>query len=375
VQNRETALILVVDDAPDNAEVVRQRLEHQGYRVITASDGLEALARISSQTPDLVLLDVAMPRLDGIETVRRMRADENIPFIPVIILTAQSDNRSIITALDAGADEYLTKPFDGSALLARVRSMLRIKALHDKTAAQAVQLENWNQFLERRIAEQLAQLQRMSLLKRFLPPQVAELVVSGGTQILESHRRNVAVLFCDLRSFTEFSEAAEPEDQLAMLAEFHSVLADVVNQFRGTLAQIAGDGIMVVFNDPVPTPDPALDATRAAIEMRDHVGALTARWHAQGFRLGFGVGIAQGYATLGLIGSGERSQYAAIGSVTNLASRLCSAAGDGQILADSRLHASIAHHARVEELGEMTPKGFRRPVRVVNIIELQEPAT
>jgi len=374
VPKQEDALILVVDDAPDNVEVVRLRLERQGYRVITASDGFEALARIKSETPDLVLLDVVMPRLDGIETVRRMRSDPAIPFVPVIVLTAQNDNRDVITALDAGADEYLTKPFDAGALLARVRSMLRIKTLHDKTATQAAQLESWNQLLEQRVAEQLAQLQRMSVLKRFLPPQVAELVVSEGTQILQSHRRNVAVLFCDLRSFTEFSEAAEPEEQLAMLAEFHAVLADVVNRFRGTLTQIAGDGVMVVFNDPVPTPDPALDAVRAAIEMRAHVGALTRKWQAQGFRLGFGVGIAQGYVTLGLIGSDERSQYAAIGSVTNLASRLCSSAEDGQILADSRLHASIARLARVEELGEVTPKGFRRPIRIVNIIQLRETA-
>ena len=195
-----------------------------------------------------------MPRLDGIETVRRMRADPAIPFTPVIMLTAQNDSRSVISALDAGADEYLTKPFDAGALLARVRSMLRIKALHDEVTAQAAQLAEWNQTLECRVAEQLAQLQRLGFLKRFLPPQVAELVVTEGEKILQSHRRNVAVLFCDLRSFTEFSEAAEPEEQIAMLAEFHSTVADVVNRFQGTLVQIVGDGVMVVFNDPIPAP-------------------------------------------------------------------------------------------------------------------------
>jgi adenylate cyclase len=374
VQNPEPALILVVDDAPDNIEVVRARLEQQGYRVIAASDGIEALAQVRAAAPDLVLLDVVMPRLDGIETVRRIRADPAIPFTPVIMLTAQNDSRSVISALDAGADEYLTKPFDAGALLARVRSMLRIKALHDEVTAQAAQLAEWNQTLECRVAEQLAQLQRLGFLKRFLPPQVAELVVTEGEKILQSHRRNVAVLFCDLRSFTEFSEAAEPEEQIAMLAEFHSTVAGVVNRFQGTLVQIVGDGVMVVFNDPIPRPDPALDAVRAAIEMRARVGALTAKWKAQGHQLGFGVGITQGYVTLGLIGSDERSQYAAIGSVTNLASRLCDAAEDGQVLADSKLHASIAHLAHVEELGELTPKGFRRPIRVVNVIALREGA-
>ena len=375
MQNPEPALILVVDDAPDNIEVVRARLEQQGYRVIAASDGTEALVQVRAAAPDLVLLDVVMPRLDGIETVRRIRADSAIPFTPVIMLTAQNDSRSVISALDAGADEYLTKPFDAGALLARVRSMLRIKALHDEVTAQAAQLAEWNQTLECRVAEQLAQLQRLGFLKRFLPPQVAELVVTEGEKILQSHRRNVAVLFCDLRSFTEFSEAAEPEEQIAMLAEFHSTVAGVVNRFQGTLVQIVGDGVMVVFNDPIPRPDPALDAVRAAIEMRARVGALTAKWKAQGHQLGFGVGITQGYVTLGLIGSDERSQYAAIGSVTNLASRLCDAAEDGQVLADSKLHASIAHLAHVEELGELTPKGFRRPIRVVNVIALRESAT
>ena len=202
MQNPEPALILVVDDAPDNIEVVRARLEQQGYRVIAASDGTEALVQVRAAAPDLVLLDVVMPRLDGIETVRRIRADPAIPFTPVIMLTAQNDSRSVISALDAGADEYLTKPFDAGALLARVRSMLRIKALHDEVTAQAAQLAEWNQTLECRVAEQLAQLQRLGFLKRFLPPQVAELVVTEGEKILQSHRRNVAVLFCDLRSFT-----------------------------------------------------------------------------------------------------------------------------------------------------------------------------
>jgi DNA-binding response OmpR family regulator len=273
VPNSEPALILVVDDTPDNIEVVRLRLEQQGYRVIAAADGIEALERVKAEKPDLVLLDVMMPRLDGIETVRRMRADPAIPFTPVIMLTAQNDSRSVISALDAGADEYLTKPFDAGALLARVRSMLRIKALHDEVATQAGQLAEWNQTLERRVAEQLVHLQRLDLLKRFLPPQVAELVVTEGEEILQSHRRNVAVLFCDLRSFTEFSEAAEPEEQVAMLAEFHSAVADVVNHFRGTLVQIVGDGVMVVFNDPIPCPDPALDAVRRNRNARPRRGA------------------------------------------------------------------------------------------------------
>jgi adenylate cyclase len=367
---RQRPLILVVDDAPDNVEIVRLRLESQAYDVITAADGLEALEQVKVHLPDLVLLDVMMPRLDGVETIKRLKADTSLPFIPVIMLTAQSDKKEVVAGLDAGADEYLTKPFDASTLLARVRAMLRMKALHDEVRTQAAQLVQWNQKLEQRVAEQLAALNRLDWLKRFLAPQIAELVITSGDEILRSHRGHVAVVFCDLRGFTSFSEVAEPEEQIAMLAEYHTALGVLINRFQGTLIHIVGDGVMVVFNDPIPCPDPCLQAVRMAIEMRACISALIAKWQTHGYDLGFGIGISQGYATLGLIGFESRSQYTAIGTVTNLASRLCGEAADCQILIDSKVKSALDACIDTADVGDLTLKGLRRPIRVFNILGL-----
>jgi class 3 adenylate cyclase len=317
-----------------------------------------------------MLLDVMMPRLDGIETIKRLKTDTSLPFIPVIMLTAQSDKKEVVAGLDAGADEYLTKPFDASTLLARVRAMLRMKALHDEVRMQAAQLAQWNLTLEQRVAEQLATLNHLDWLKRFLAPQIAELVITSGDEILQSHRRNVAVVFCDLRGFTSFSEVAEPEEQITMLAEYHTALGTLINRFQGTLIHIVGDGVMVVFNDPIPCPDPCLQAVRMAIEMRSRISALMATWQTLGYDLGFGIGISQGYATLGLIGFESRSQYTAIGTVTNLASRLCGEAADGQILIDSKAKTVLDAYIDTADVGDLTIKGLRRPIRVFNILGL-----
>lgn len=368
---RERPLILVVDDLSDNIEIVRLRLESHAYDVITAADGLEALVQVRAHLPDLILLDVMMPRLDGIETVKRLKADASLPFIPVVMLTAQSDRKEVVAGLDAGADEYLTKPFDPEALLARVRAMLRTKSLQDDVRTKAAQLAEWNQTLEQRVAEQLAEIRQLDWLKSFLAPQIAELVRSTGDEILQSHRRNVAVVFCDLRGFTSFTEVAEPEEQIAMLAEYHATLGALINQFQGTLIHIVGDGVMVIFNDPIPCPDPSLHAARMAIEMRSNVGGLIAKWRTHGYDLGFGIGIAEGHATVGLIGFEGRSQYTAIGTVTNLASRLCGEAADGQILIDSKVKTALESHVETEDVGDLSLKGLRRPIRTCNVLGLR----
>jgi adenylate cyclase len=366
---RERPLILVVDDLPDNVEIVRVRLESQSYHVIIASDGVEALEQVRAHSPDLILLDVMMPRLDGIETLRRLKADMALPFIPVILLTAQSDKKQVISGLDAGADEYLTKPFDPDALLARVRAMLRTKALQDEVGAKAEELAMLNRTLEQRVAEQVAEIRHLDWLKSFLAPQIATQVRSSGDEILRSHRRNVAVVFCDLRGYTAFSEVSEPEEHIAMLNEYHATLGALINRFEGTLIHIVGDGVMVIFNDPVACPEPALVAVRMAVTMRAEVAALIARWRTQGYELGFGIGISQGYATAGLIGFEGRSQYTAIGTVTNLASRLCGEAADGQILIDSRVATALGSHFTTETIGDLTLKGLRRPIGASNVVK------
>src|SRR5689334_1152864 len=299
---RTPPLILVVDDMEDNLEILRLRLESQGYEVITAGDGEAALATIREQRPDLVLLDIMMPKLDGIAAVKELKADPSLPFIPVILVTARADAKDVIAGLEAGADDYLTKPVDHAALLARVRAMLRIKGLHDtvqeqatRLEAQATELAGWNRELETRVQAQLAELERIRSLKRFLPPQLAELIVArGDDRILETHRRDIVVVFCDLRGFTSFAETAEPEEVVELLREYHGALGPLVMRSEGTLDHFSGDGLMIFFNDPLPCPNPAEQAAAMAVAMRDAVVGLQQNWRRRGHEIGFGIGIAQG---------------------------------------------------------------------------------
>jgi len=372
---RDPPLILVVDDVADNVDILQMRLEAQGYEVATAGDGVEALDKIRELLPDLVLLDVMMPRLDGIETVKRLKADPSLPFIPVILVTAKADARDVIEGLEAGGDDYLTKPVDHAALSARVRAMLRIKALHDTVQAQSQRLEEqagelaaWNKTLEDRVAAQVGEIERIGQLKRFLAPQIAETIVSsGGEAILKSHRREIVVLFCDMRGFTAFSETTEPEDVMAVLREYHDALGPLIHRYEGTVHQFTGDGVVVYFNDPVPCPDPALRAVRLAVGMREAVARLARSWALRGHEIGFGVGIAQGYATLGQIGFEGRFDYSPIGTVINVGFRLCAEAKDGQILVTQRVAAAIDKVAELQQLGDIALKGLSRPIAVLNV--------
>jgi class 3 adenylate cyclase len=362
---RDPARILVVDDVADNVEILRMRLTSLGYEVVVAEDGEQALAQAAETLPDLILLDIMMPKIDGLEVVRRLKADASLPFIPVILVTAKASQKDVIAGLDAGGDDYLTKPIDHGALVARVRAMLRIKALHDEVQA-------LNRGLATKVRDQVEELERVGRLRRFLAPQLAQAIVSAGDErVLENHRREIVALFCDLRGFTGFSETAEPEDIMALLAEYHGTVGPLIRKYEGTLDRFTGDGMMVFFNDPLPCPDAPQRAARLALEMRDAVAALGNVWSKRGHRLGFGIGMAQGYATLGRIGFEDRFDYTAIGAVINLASRLCSEAANGQILASGRLAASVEGIAEMEDLGERTLRGMSRPVAVRNLSRLK----
>jgi adenylate cyclase len=363
--------ILVVDDNEMNRDIIVTRLEANGYKTLQAADGQEALAAVTQHHPDLVLLDVMMPNIDGLEACRQLKDNAGLAFTPVILVTAKAATQDVVAGLDAGADEYLTKPIDQSALVARVRSVLRIKALHDQVQAQAADLATWNQTLEQRVREQVAEIERIGRLKRFLSPQVAQLVSSGDERVLESHRSEVTVVFCDLRDFTAFAEAAEPEEVIAILREYHRALGALIDKFEGTVERFAGDGLMVLFNDPLPCAAPWARAVQMAIEMRDEVAKLAANWRTHGHDLGFGIGIAHGYATLGCIGFEGRFQYSATGTVANLASRLCDHALNGQILVDAKVHAEAEALAELELVGELDLKGFRRPVKAFNVRRLR----
>jgi adenylate cyclase len=365
------ARILVVDDNETNRDILITRLAKHGYELLQAADGEEALASVAQHTPDLLLLDVEMPKLDGFEVCRRLRKDATLPFIPIILVTARAATQDVVAGLDAGADEYLTKPIDQAALVARVRSMLRVKELHDRVQAQAAELAAWTKTLEHKVSAQVTELDRMNRLKGFLSPQIAKLVVSSGAErMLESHRRDITVVFCDLRGFTAFAERAEPEDIIAVLQDYYRCLGEQIDRFEGTLQHFAGDGLLIIFNDPIPCADPAERAVRMAVEMRDRVAALLTRWRRLGHELGFGVGIASGHATLGSVGYEGRLHYSATGSVVNLGARLCAQAGDGQILIDGRVHVAVEALVAVEPIGELELKGFQRAVRAFNVREL-----
>jgi class 3 adenylate cyclase/CheY-like chemotaxis protein len=372
---RQPALILVVDDNEANREILARRLEANGYALAMAADGEEALERARSLLPDLILLDVMMPKLDGLEVCRRLKADKSLPFMPIILVTARGETSDVVAGLDAGGDEYLTKPVDQAALVARVRSILRLKQLHDIVHEQALRLTKqseelalWNRTLEQRVSDQLAEIERMSRLRRFLSPQIAELIVSsGGENVLESHRREITVVFCDLRGFTSFAEIAEPEEVNKVVREYHEALGRLIYRYEATLERFTGDGLMVWFNDPLPCDDPALKAVHMAVEMREQVGPLLGKWRKLGHELGFGIGIAQGYATLGRIGFEGRFDYAAIGTVVNLAARLCSEANDGQILIERKVQAAIEGFATTEPAGQLMLKGLHRPVTTFNV--------
>jgi adenylate cyclase len=362
---RDPARILVVDDIADNVEILRVRLSSLGYEVVVAEDGERALHKVRETLPDLILLDIMMPNIDGLEVVKRLKADATLPFIPVILVTAKASPKDVVAGLDAGGDDYLTKPIEHGALVARVRAMLRIKALHDEVQA-------LNEGLSAKVRDQVEELERVGRLRRFLAPQVAQTIVSAGDDaVLENHRREVVAMFCDLRGFTAFSETAEPEDVMSVLGEYHAAVGPLVHKYEGTLERFLGDGMMVLFNDPLPCPDAPQRAARMAIEMRDSVAALAPAWKRKGHVLGFGIGLAQGYATMGTIGFGDRFEYTAIGAVVNLAARLCADAGDGQILTNSRLAAAIGDTVEIDELGERMLRGMSRPVAVVNLRALR----
>jgi len=355
--------ILIVDDNPTNVKVLQTRLAADGYDIVTAADGEEGLAAAHRDSPDLILLDVMMPKIDGIEVCRRLRADASFPFTPIIMVTAMADVKDIVAGLEAGGDEYLTKPVDHAALAARVRSMLRVKRLHDEVEGLAAEVRKWNVELEARVAAQVTEIERVGRLRRFFSPKLAELIVAGGADDpLKSHRREITVVFLDLRGFTAFAEVAEPEDVMGVLREYHQAAGELVIEYEGTLEHFTGDGITILFNDPVQVANPAERAVRMALAIRERVRAMAEGWRKRGYELSLGMGIAQGFATIGAIGFEGRWDYSAIGSVTNLASRLCGEAAGDEVLISQKVLAGVEPLVDAAPQEMLTLKGFRRPV-------------
>jgi class 3 adenylate cyclase/CheY-like chemotaxis protein len=327
-----------------------------------AADGIDALEKTARFDPDVILLDYMMPKMNGLDVLRRLRADEKQKTIPVILLTAKASQEDKIAGLDAGADDYVTKPFDSFELLARVRSMLRIKQMHDALA-------QWNTRLKQQVDQQVEELERMRKLKRFLAPQVADAVLkSDDENLFKSHRREITVVYLDLRGFTAFSDSAEPEEVIDFLRSYHAEMGRLIFKYEGTLERFAGDGIMIFFNDPLSCENHPECAARMALEIRDRAQELRSAWCKMGYDLALGVGLASGYATLGILGFEGRMDYGTVGNLPNLAARLCAEAQAGQILTDQKTMSRLEASFDAALLDELHLKGISRPVAAYNIL-------
>ena len=347
--------ILVVDDQRTNAEMVAGLLRALGYDVLTALNGEAALARLSGGMIDLVVCDIMMPGMDGYALCRKLRADPATALLPVILVTSLDPQSERVKGIEAGADDFLAKPVNWAELFGRVKRLLRVKALQDE-------IKTLNARLEERVRDQVAQLERLGRLKRFFSRPVAEAIVAGGEDILAPHRREITAVFLDLRGFTAFTDRADPEEVIELLHAYHVTLGRTVEEFGGTLEHFAGDGIMIFFNDPFPMDDPAGRAVRMATALQRAFVPIARAWEKLGHEVGLGVGIAQGDATLGIIGFEQRWEYAAIGNVPNLAARLCGVAQAGEIILDAQTEHAVSHLADTEPVGPLALRGFQQPV-------------
>ena len=359
------ARILVVDDQRSNVELMAGVLKARGYEVLTASDGAAALEQVREARPDMVVSDILMPGLDGYDMCRRLRADPATALLPVVLVTSLDPQGERMKGIEAGADDFLTKPVNWDELFAKVRSLLRVKTLQDE-------LKGWNLKLEARVKKQVKQLERLSRLKRFFSPSVADAIVAGGEEMLEPHRREITAVFLDLRGFTSFTDRADPDEVMDLLRAYHAALGRSVDEFGATLEHFAGDGIMIFFNDPLPVEQPAEKAVRMALALQKAFTPISAAWSKLGHEVGLGIGIAQGEATLGVIGFENRWEYAAIGNVPNLAARLCGAAPAGEIILDAQTERDVAHMADTEPMGALTLRGFSQPVAAFRLKALKQ---
>jgi len=354
-------IVLVVDDSRVNRLVLARQLSGMGVEVMEAENGREALDVLRDHTVaiDTVLLDVVMPELDGYETLAAMKADDAIRHIPVIMVSGVEELESVIRCIELGAADYLPKPINPRILAARLNASLIAKQLRD------LELEHIEQ---QRLLTTTIERQRLEL-SRFLSPQIASLISSpDGELMLAGHRRLITVAFCDLRGFTTFAEQADPEELFGVLGEYHRMMGDAIVEHGGTLEHFAGDGVMIFFNDPVTQDDHVERAVRMAVAMRERFAPIAAGWRKRGYELGFGVGIAVGYATLGRIGFEGRYDYGAIGNVVILASRLSSQAGANQILLSQRAVGMVEDLVEVESIGDLEIKGLSRPVSASNVV-------
>ncbi len=366
----EIATVLVVDDTPANLALMVELLRPE-YRTTVAINGEKAIElALGKNPPDLILLDVMMPGLSGYEVCRRIKAAGHARHIPIIFLSAMGDTDDVTHGLELGGVDYVTKPINPDIVMARIRTHLAVarqgrerERLVTQLERQAQELAQLNHTLEQRVRDGVAELDRLSRLKRFFSPPVVDLILSGASDDpLKSHRREVSAAFVDLRGFTAFTETSDPEDVIQVINQYHDAMGALVMAYGGSLEHFAGDGMMIYFNDPVEIDNPALVAVEMAIDMQERFSTLVQDWRRRGYVLAMGIGVAQGFATIGAIGFEGRRDYGVIGTVTNLAARLCGEATGGQILVSQRVHGFVTDYVHSTPVGELALKGFHRPV-------------
>lgn len=374
--SNEIATILVVDDTPANLALMVEVLKPD-YRTRIAINGEKALELVfGGEPPDLILLDIMMPGLNGYEVCARIKARPETQGIPIIFVSAMGEVEDETRGLDLGGVDYVTKPISPAIVKARIRTHLAVSQQARELAhlvgcleAQAQELSELNHTLEDRVAQGVQALERMGRLKRFFSPSVVEMLLSGASDDpLRSHRREVAAVFVDLRGFTAFTETSDPEDVMHALNQYHTAMGELVMAHGGTLEHFAGDGMMIYFNDPVEIDNPAAVAVDMAMGMQRRFTVLARDWRRRGYALSMGIGVAQGFATIGAIGYEGRRDYGVIGNVTNMAARLCGEATGGQILVSQRVQGFVADMVRTELVGELALKGFHRPVPAFEIL-------
>lgn len=344
--------VLVVDDIAANLRLLDAVLTPRGYEVVTASSGQEALDVIAEQDVDVVLLDVNMPGMSGYEVCRRIRDDDRTRLLPVVMVTAAPEEERVL-ALEAGADDFLRQPLEQPELLARVSSLARLKRYHDAIERQTQELTNWNHTLEERVQEQLVELERLRVLRRFLSPQLAEAMFeSGDLSLLEPHRREIAVLTWELRGLATVAGTAGPEEELAVLESFHEMLGRLIGEHGATVGAFTGESVLVFFGDPAPEPDPTARAVQLALALQEAGRELSANHARRGYRVATAVGVDVGYATLGRIGFEGRLDYGAVGPVVSRVWQLCALAADDEILLGRRAHDALAGRVEVGPLRE-----------------------
>lgn len=362
--------ILVVDDQRANVEMLAELLRSRGYLVDGAYDGESALAKIAEMKPDLVISDIRMPGMDGYELTQRLRGEPATELLPVVLVTSLEDrdgHDERVKGIESGADDFLTKPVRYAELFARVRSLLRVKVLQDEVRRQATELREWNERLEERVKEQVAAIDRLAKMKRFFSPPVADAIIAGGVDMLEPHRREITAVFLDLRGFTAFTDRADPDEVMDLLSDYHETMGNLVERYGGTLEHFAGDGVMIFFNDPIPVEQPAHKAVRMAIDLLHAFDPIARTWKSRGYEVALGVGIAQGEATLGVIGFEQRWEYSAIGAIPNLAARLCGQAKGGEILVDSATCSAVGDAVDLEPVGPMSLRGLTQPIKAFRV--------